>query len=406
MSENKKIVFALCLSIILCFSYIAFNVRANSSAQSLISSYGTVLNTSSVFGNNAVGTYRDQNDPNVQSISYFKAATTGSVTDIVAYISGASPGKATAALYAVNGNSPSTLLTQSSSVTIGTTSSWVDFQLSTPYTVTSGTTYGLAIMGNVALNLAVVSGTGQRTGGPGYSSYANGFANPFGTVWFNDVTGAMSIYATGTSTTPTPTPTPTPDTNTYSTPAPTLVTFGNTEIGTLANYFGTAKDASRFQLTQSGILQSITVYFANTGYTAKTAIYTDNNGAPSTLITQSNSQTVTSTGWNTFTTPQTTLTAGTYWLCTISSSNSALGKMSQSTTTNAWKPTTYANEYTSTFGTPTGYDTTPTSIYATINPTTITPTPSPTPTTKPSPTATPTPTLPQLQPWLLLEIRK
>ena len=174
----------------------------------------------------------------------------------------------------------------------------------------------------------------------------------------------------------------------------------------MANYFGTAKDASRFQLTQSGIVQSITVYFANTGYSAKTAIYTDNNGVPSSLIIQSDSQAVTSTGWNTFTTPQITLAAGTYWLCTVSSSDLALGKMSQSTTTNAWKPTTYASEYTSTFGTPTGYDTTPTSIYATINPTTITPTPTPAPTPTLTPSPSPTPTFHhlQLQLWLLLEI--
>jgi hypothetical protein len=52
-------------------------------------------------------------------------------------------------------------------------------------------------MGNVPVNLALVAGTGQRTGGPGYGSYSNGFANPFGTVWFNDFTGAMSIYASG-----------------------------------------------------------------------------------------------------------------------------------------------------------------------------------------------------------------
>ena len=153
----------------------------------------------SSFGNSAIGTCPDQNDANAQSISYFKASTTGSVTDIMAYVSGVSSGKATAALYAVNGNSPGALLAQSSAVNIGTTLSWTDFKLSTTYTVTAGTTYGLAIMGNVPLNLAIVAGTGQRSGGPGYGSFANGFTNPFGTVWFNDVTGAMSIYATGTS---------------------------------------------------------------------------------------------------------------------------------------------------------------------------------------------------------------
>jgi len=46
------------------------------------------------------------------------------------------------------------------------------------------------------------------------------------------------------------------------------------------------KDASRFQLTQNGVLQSITTYFTSVGFNAKAAIYTDNNGAPSNLITK------------------------------------------------------------------------------------------------------------------------
>ena len=207
--------------------------------------------------------------------------------------------------------------------------------------------------------------------------------------------------------TPTSTPisviTPTPT----ATPTPTLppTTFGNTAVGILNNYFGTDKDASRFQLTQSGQVQSISTYFTTTGFSAKAAIYTDNNGAPNTLIAQSSSQTVTTTGWNTFTLPQSTLTTGYYWLCIISSSSSATGTMSSTTAnTHAWKTTTYSNEYTSTFGTPTGYETTTTSIYATYIPTstttptstptpTIAPTPTPTPIQTPSPTPTPTPIL-------------
>ncbi len=133
----------------------------------------------------------------MQSISYFTSITTGSITDIMAYISGVSSGKATAALYAVNAGSATTLLAQSISVNIGTTFLWIDFQLSTPVNVTSGVGSGLAIMGNVPVNLAVVTGTGQRSGGPGSGSYVNGFTNPFGAVWFNDFVGSMSIYATG-----------------------------------------------------------------------------------------------------------------------------------------------------------------------------------------------------------------
>ena len=156
-------------------------------------------------------------------------------------------------------------------------------------------------------------------------------------------------------------------------------TFGNTAIGSQANYFGTDKDASRFQLTQNGQVQSITTYFTSTGFSAKAAIYTDNNGAPNTLIAQSSSQSVTTTGWTTFTVTQSALTPGYYWLCVISSSSSATGTMtsSSSSNTHAWKNTVYANEYTSTFGTPTGYEQTTTSIYATYTPTTTTPTPTP-----------------------------
>lgn len=172
--------------------------------------------TSFTLGNTAIGTYSDQNDPNAQSISYFTCTTTGQVTDITAYIAGASAGNAIAALYAINANTPTTLLEQSQPISISTTLSWVDFQLPSAYTVTAGTTYGLAIMGNVPINLRETTGAGQRTGGPGYGSYAKGFTNPFGTVWFNDFTGAMSIYASATtSTTPTATQTPT------TTPTPT-----------------------------------------------------------------------------------------------------------------------------------------------------------------------------------------
>jgi len=154
----------------------------------------TTTPTSTTFGNTAIGANIDNNEANAQSISYFTSTTTGSITDIIAYIDGTTSGNAIAALYAVNGGSAGALLEQSKSVSIGTTFSWVDFQLPTPYTVTAGTTYGLAIMGNVPVNIVDVSGTGQRDHN-GVSSYANGFKNPFGMIWGTDTVGAMSIYA-------------------------------------------------------------------------------------------------------------------------------------------------------------------------------------------------------------------
>jgi hypothetical protein len=175
------------------------------------------------FGNTAIGSDQEQNDANAQSISYFKTTTTGTVTDIYAYISGTSSGKAIAALYATSGGSASTLLEQTNSANIGTTMTWIDFQLTTPTNVNTGTTYGLAIMGNVPVNIMENPGTGQRDHNA-VSSYTAGFANPFGMIWGTDTTGAMTIYAVDPSTSgPAPTSTPTPTGTPISTPTPTPI---------------------------------------------------------------------------------------------------------------------------------------------------------------------------------------
>lgn len=147
-------------------------------------------------------------------------------------------------------------------------------------------------------------------------------------------------------------------------------TFGNAAVGQMTNYFSTDRDASRFQLSQSGTLQSITVYFLTTGFSSKAAIYTDNNAKPSTLIAQSSSQTINGRGWISFTVPQVSLTPGYYWLCVVSSGASAQGTMMATSSNNhAWKTTNYSNEYPSSFGTATGYEQAVNSIYATYIPT-------------------------------------
>lgn len=176
-------------------SYPFNNVQA---AHTISATFSNSGGNAFTFGNTVSGTYTDQNDANAQSVSYFTCTNSGSVTDIKAYIAGASSGNCIAALYAVNGGSAGALLEQSNPVSLGTTYSWVDFTLPTSYSVTSGTTYGLAIMGNVAVNLYIVGGTGQRDHNA-VSSYAQGFANPFGAIWGTDYGGAMSIYALGTT---------------------------------------------------------------------------------------------------------------------------------------------------------------------------------------------------------------
>jgi len=181
--------------------------------------------TTSAFGNANIGTSFATNDANGQSVSYFTSTVSGSVTDIVAYISGSSSGNAITALYAVSNGKATTLLQQSKPVSVGTSFSWVDFQLPSAYSVTSGTTYGLAIMGNIPIKIYEVAGTGQRDHNS-VSSYASGFANPFGAIWGTDNTGAMNIYAIDPiSPTPTatssPTATPTPTPTSPATPSPT-----------------------------------------------------------------------------------------------------------------------------------------------------------------------------------------
>jgi len=152
-----------------------------------------------LFGNTAIGTLYDQNDANAQSISYFTCTKSGIITDIRAYIDGASAGNCVAAIYSVSEGSVSILLGQSKPVSIGTSFSWVDFQLPGPLHVSAGTTYGLAVMGDVPVSVMEVDGTGQRDHNA-VSSYANGFANPFGPIWGTDDRGAMSIYAFAIST--------------------------------------------------------------------------------------------------------------------------------------------------------------------------------------------------------------
>jgi hypothetical protein len=141
-------------------------------------------------GTQAVGYMFDQNDANAQSVSYFKCTTAGSATHIIAYISSPTNGKAIAAIYSTSNGVATTLLKQSASANIGTSFGWVDFTLPST-TLKSGTTYGLAIMGDVTINV-MQSYNGQRDHNA-MSSFNQGFSNPFYGIWGSSG-GAMSIY--------------------------------------------------------------------------------------------------------------------------------------------------------------------------------------------------------------------
>src|SRR3990172_4437332 len=100
-------------------------------------------------------------------------------------------------------------------------------------------------------------------------------------------------------------------------------TFGNTTVGNVGIRLGANKDANRFQLTENGTVESITVYFVTSGFNAKAAIYTDSNGRPDSLIAQSLSEWIFVSGWHTFAVPEKLLPPGYYWLSVASDRSKA-----------------------------------------------------------------------------------
>lgn len=172
-------------------------------------------------------------------------------------------------------------------------------------------------------------------------------------------------------------------------------TFGNTTVGDVGIRLGTNKDANRFQLTENGTIESITVYFVNWGFNAKAAIYTDSNGRPDGLIAQSDSEWITETGWNAFAIPQKLLSSGYYWLSVISDRSKAFIMVnSDGSAQHVMAAAYFASEFEASFGASNWAVLGSTSIYATYVPApppTPLPSPSPDPTPSPSPEPTPNP---------------
>ncbi len=178
--------------------------------------------------------------------------------------------------------------------------------------------------------------------------------------------------------------------------AAATLTFGNTTVGTQSNPIAYHKDSSKFQLTSPGTIQSITVYFETSRFNVKTAIYSDSNGEPGVLISQSSSLYIRSAGWTTFDVPRKTLSAGNYWLAVVADSSRAQGRISYSgseiTHVEREEEARYSNEFTTTFGTISMADSGSAVIYATYVPSAL-PTPNIDPTLPPNPSPTATPTL-------------
>jgi len=183
-------------TLVIIFLLVVESAPFSSISSASFSSKSTADSGSFLFGNTAIGSFFDQNDPNAKSASYFTCSVDGQVTDIYAYIARAySTGSAKAAIYADDSGQAGALIAQSFAVSITSSYSWVDFELPTPERVTSGAVYWLAICSYEPLKLSIVLDSGVRA--LNGNSYSEGFSDPFGLVWATDPAGAMSIYASG-----------------------------------------------------------------------------------------------------------------------------------------------------------------------------------------------------------------
>ena len=190
----------------------------------------------------------------------------------------------------------------------------------------------------------------------------------------NAVSGAR-VTVTGSSQPPTPTPSPTPTPN----PTPTdSITMGEKELLSINDSDnGNQLFAQRTTLSQTATFQSLSFYVTTPAGNLRLGVYDDTgpNGGPGKLKAQTNNITPVA-GWNTanVATPI-SLTAGTYWLAYLGSSNNLGFKAEKTGGT--------SKGYSFTFGAmPATFSTTPSSsgwywsFYATLN------------TTLPSPTTT------------------
>ena len=151
----------------------------------------------------------------------------------------------------------------------------------------------------------------------------------------------------------------------------TTSTFGKTDVGSTSVCYGNYVWGSRFQSPDNGIIKNLTIYItgSGTGRYARTAVYSDNNGAPNSLLGESASQAVTVDGWQTFTNLNIPILEGEYYWLTwnFNSNNLCIPMDTGQTNQEAYSYWAYG-PFPSTFGTPTYYPSAY-SIYATYIPT-------------------------------------
>jgi hypothetical protein len=149
------------------------------------------------------------------------------------------------------------------------------------------------------------------------------------TIWLDQETNGSTSTPTVVGPTSTPTQTSTPVPTTTGT-----ITMGETNILNQDDYGnGSLFLAQQTNLSQGGIIQSLSFYVTSAAGRLQLGVYSDNNGKPQDLIAQTGEFTPV-VGWNTrdVQTP-TQLAEGTYWLVYLPESNSLHFRVTASGTT-------------------------------------------------------------------------
>jgi len=130
---------------------------------------------------------------NNKGASAFVAGNTGVLTQISAYVKYSStPGNMQAALYTDNSGSPGTLIAVSNQVALQSTYTWTNFSFQSQPSITSGTTYWLALLRQT--DAYIMASNTASNNEWNSNPYSNGFSNPFGTA--NTSPLELCIYGT------------------------------------------------------------------------------------------------------------------------------------------------------------------------------------------------------------------
>jgi len=320
---------------------LAGNVSAGLSDQVVItlSSNANTLGNTEVYSQILVDTNR--------RAMPFTFSETGLIQSISIYHNGGT-GNVLLGVYSDQAGNPSSQLGVTSSTLINATAGWQTVSLTSPVTVSAGQTVWLAWVFQNNPGVRYTTGTPGRA--QSLATWTGGMPSTFGASYIYNT--KFSIYCTYTL-----------KTN----------TLGNNEV-----YSGISMDANRrampFTFSETGTIQSISIYHNGGTGNVLLGVYSDQSGTPLSQLGVTSSTVINATaGWQTvsLSSPVTVSAGQTVWLAWVFQNNPGVRYMA-GTPGRAQSSATWAGGIPATFGTSTIYNT-KYSIYCTytVNTTTL-----------------------------------